>query len=151
MNINGKVRISNKWDKQANAFDRASFEFQIRTSKAGKDYGYGKLSWSDKDGDKFKNSNMRFVAFGDAVGVISNNLGGFFNIEGKITVESFKGDDGNNISYSQITIFQAESLQSQSNSGNAYIQEVKGKPTAWEKIENALTAQDDDEMDEIPF
>ena len=100
-------------------------------------------NWSLFDHKKGDGSATKRVA-GDGEYLVSrgqDRFAGFFNIEGKISVESFKGDDDKTINYPQITIFQAEALQPQSNSTDAYVKE----PEIKEEF------NDDGMNDDIPF
>ena len=99
LNNTTKYRLSNKYDKSTNSFDKSQFEFENKGN-----YGKGRISWSiaNKKGDKttFENSTIGFVCFGENIALFENNLDGRFLIDGTISQKiNAKAVDGQPKSY----------------------------------------------------
>ena len=106
MQISGKVKIANKWVD--GAIDKNAFDYEHCGN-----YAKGRLSWSDvkkgKSGEKptFVTTTKKFLAFGDSMQVIGNNLGKFLTITGQLKGEEFEAE-GKKIKYDQVMISTAE-------------------------------------------
>lgn len=141
MNINGKVRISNKWvDGQ---IDKTKFDFDNRGNIA-----FGSLNWTDvkkgKNGakDEFTTTTKRFATFnGDVINLLKNSLGEFLEIKGKLVGNSYIDKEGKKKNQEQIIIDEAELFvkeisQHSKDKANGYQQQVE---------------ESEEQDDEIPF
>jgi hypothetical protein len=130
MNINGKVKISNKWvDKQ---IDKSQFDFDNRGNIA-----FGSLNWTDvkkgKNGakDEFTTTTKRFATFNsDVMNLIQSSLGEFLEIKGKLVGNSYIDKEGKKKNQEQIIIDEAELFvkeisQHSKDKGNGYQQQAE--------------------------
>lgn len=134
MNIEGKIKIANKWiDGQV---DKNQFDFENK-GKVGK----GKLTWFDvdktNDEDIFIATTKKFVCFGDNIGFIEANLGQQLQIKGRLRGKEFTNQEGKKVKFDEVVINEvmiAEKNISKHNQDKA----------------NGYQPQDENDM-EIPF